>query len=67
MPPQVQGSAGDIQQILAEVDKDGNGVIDYEEFCDMMRAGHEEELHTSALRLKSRIFTDVVRGEGGDA
>ncbi len=35
----MQGSAGDIEQILAEVDKDGNGVIDYEEFCTMMRAG----------------------------
>ncbi len=38
-PPQVQGSDLDIEQILAEVDKDGNGVIDYEEFCAMMRAG----------------------------
>lgn len=44
-PVQVQGNTADIEQILAEVDKDGNGVIDYEEFCAMMRAGlegHEE-------------------------
>jgi hypothetical protein len=29
----------DVEQILSEVDRDGNGVIDYEEFCAMMRAG----------------------------
>ncbi|KAK9857574.1 hypothetical protein WJX84_007746 [Apatococcus fuscideae] len=29
--------AADIQQIMKEVDKDGNGRIDYNEFCDMMR------------------------------
>eukprot|EP01025_Chloroclados_australasicus_P050992 TRINITY_DN592_c0_g1_i5.p1 TRINITY_DN592_c0_g1~~TRINITY_DN592_c0_g1_i5.p1 ORF type:complete len:345 (+),score=62.85 TRINITY_DN592_c0_g1_i5:148-1035(+) len=29
----------DLQSILKEVDKDGNGRIDYEEFCDMMRGG----------------------------
>lgn len=29
--------ASSIQEILAEVDKDGDGRIDYQEFCDMMR------------------------------
>ena len=26
-----------ISEIIAEVDKDGNGTIDYNEFCMMMR------------------------------
>ena len=38
------GSADEnIEQILAEVDKDNDGRIDYEEFCEMMvgpQAGH---------------------------
>lgn len=28
---------GNIQEIIKEVDKDGNGQIDYNEFCVMMR------------------------------
>ena len=39
--PQRTGGAGNlassIKEILAEVDKDGDGRIDYQEFCDMMR------------------------------
>jgi hypothetical protein len=34
--------AGHIKQILAEVDRDSDGRIDFEEFCAMMHAGNED-------------------------
>lgn len=37
---QEQGDLGNIDEILAEVDKDNDGRIDYEEFSAMMRAGN---------------------------
>jgi hypothetical protein len=35
--PDVRLPAAAPLQILAEVDRDGNGMIDYEEFCFMMK------------------------------
>ncbi len=40
------------QAILAEVDRNADGRIDYEEFCAMMRAGNDEETKAAAWRMK---------------
>ncbi|KAL0030994.1 hypothetical protein WJX79_007525 [Trebouxia sp. C0005] len=38
----------EIRNILKEVDKNGDGRIDYEEFCDMMRQGNEAILRSAS-------------------
>ena len=35
-----------IYQMIADIDKDGNGSIDFDEFLDMMTAKMVNELHT---------------------
>ena len=37
----VGGTSQSIHEVLAEVDKDGDGRIDYDEFCTMMRGNNE--------------------------
>lgn len=39
----VGGTSQSIQEVLAEVDKDGDGRIDYEEFCTMMRGNDQSD------------------------
>lgn len=45
---QVLGNVGsdpaELQEILAKVDKDGSGTIDYEEFVEMMKPAAEEPM-----------------------
>jgi calmodulin len=33
----------DLDQIIAEIDEDGSGTMDFEEFCDLMMASPEDE------------------------
>lgn len=53
------GDAADVAQhiksILADVDKDNDGKIDYAEFCAMMRQGNEEVL-SAASKLRSGLL-----------
>ena len=51
----VGGTSDSIEQILKEVDRDGDGRINYEEFVHMMRAGESTPPGVSKLRsAKSR-------------
>lgn len=49
-----------IKEILEDVDKDNDGRIDYEEFCNMMRAGNEDVLK-AATTLKHGIISKPPR------
>lgn len=53
MAQNVGGTSQSIQEVLAEVDKDGDGRIDYEEFCTMMRGNEQSDLLTSSSAAKS--------------
>lgn len=52
----VQGKAGstaeEISKILQEVDKDGDGRIDYEEFCAMMRKDAAEAAKKIPVKIR---------------
>ena len=37
LPLQVLGENEDINQVIAKLDIDGNGLIDFDEFLEMMR------------------------------
>ena len=53
--------ASSIQEILAEVDKDGDGRIDYQEFCDMMRGQAAPTPPAFALACSCSSLTCVCR------
>ena len=50
----LQVSKEEIQRVLAEVDKDGNGEIDYDEFVDML---------TTLSKPAKNIRSSVTRGD----
>lgn len=50
----VGGTPDSIKEVLEEVDKDGDGRIDYDEFCTMMRG-------TEAPALQDRVSRSGLR------
>ncbi len=44
----------EVQAIISSVDKNGDGTIDYEEFCSMMRHNDAEMLRNATQALKTR-------------
>lgn len=51
------GTSQSIQEVLSEVDKDGDGRIDYEEFCNMMRGTENNDpLGQRKSGLRKGIF-----------
>ncbi len=42
----------EIDAIIAEIDKDGNGEIDYQEFVDMMLKQNEQLMETVAQQKR---------------
>ncbi len=47
-----------VREILAEVDKDNDGRIDYQEFCDMMRG--QVRVRASEALICAKSFTSVL-------
>lgn len=50
----VGGTPESIKEVLEEVDKDGDGRIDYDEFCTMMRG-------SEAPALQERVSRSGIR------
>ena len=48
-----------IYQMIADIDKDGNGTIDFDEFLDMMTAKMVSEGYIR-LRLRDLLFLVVI-------
>ncbi len=57
----------DIEQILEEVDKDGDGRIDYDEFCAMMASGNEESLSSKSTLRRGKNAEAVVNAQPNGA
>eukprot|EP00884_Botryococcus_braunii_P005512 jgi/Botrbrau1/14962/Bobra.0018s0065.1 len=53
---QAGSTAEEIKKILQEVDKDGDGRIDYEEFCAMMRKDAQE----AAKKIPAKIRKGAI-------
>ena len=48
----------EIKKMIQDVDKDGSGVIDYNEFCDMMTAKMAERDPKEEMAKAFRLFDD---------
>ncbi len=48
----VGGTAESIREVLEEVDKDGDGRIDYDEFCVIMRGNAEAPLNKTKSKAR---------------
>lgn len=53
----------DILAILAEVDKDGDGEIDYDEFVDMMLKGNDDVLFSKPSKITRRVELPIPETE----
>jgi len=48
----------EINNIMSQADKNGDGTIDYEEFCIMMRSSHLADLTVATKALKTRMIVE---------
>lgn len=62
---QLQGreASRDILAILTEVDKDGDGEIDYNEFVDMMLKGNDDVLFSKPSKTSRRVEPPIPENE----
>ena len=49
-----QDPNADVEAIIKEIDKDGNGEIDYQEFCEMMPSVSMVEIDCTASKLDTK-------------
>lgn len=57
------GEDVDIDVIMADVDKNNDGMIDYEEFCAMMRANDIDVLKEASTALRSKMVAKPNRSQ----
>ena len=48
----------ELNSLVMELDIDGNGLIDFEEFIEMMRKNHEVDHHAD-LRLTKTLLNNI--------
>ena len=62
---QLQGreASRDILAILTEVDRDGDGEIDYDEFVDMMLKGNDDVLFSKPSKTSRRVEPPIPEAE----